>query len=132
MDMLERISEKSREKGLSQHALERMAGLPQGKLSKWKLSSAKPKLIEVQRVAGCLDVTVEYLLKGDDPNEARDEFGMKMIEAIVSELGIKEAVRRLTLARQEDSEPPIPDYGHRRAGNDPVTPPSEPRKKQPG
>lgn len=60
----ERIKKMCREKGISIRYLEEQAGLGNGVISGWKKSS--PRVDNLQSVASVLDVTVEYLIKGEE------------------------------------------------------------------
>ena len=63
--MYERVKELCKDRGLTIQTLERMAGLANGTIGKWKIKS--PKSESVKAVARVLSVTTDYLLTGEDP-----------------------------------------------------------------
>lgn len=60
--MYDRIKDLCSRKGLSIQALEKAAGLSNGSISKWAIST--PKADALYRVAEILDTTSDYLLTG--------------------------------------------------------------------
>lgn len=61
-DLVGRIEMLAKEKGLTIKALERMAGVGNGSIRRWQTQS--PRLDRLLLVAGCLDVSLDYLVSG--------------------------------------------------------------------
>lgn len=70
MDLLERIQEVCKEKGITVAELERESGIAQRTIYKWNQQS--PSAERLQKVADYLDVSVDYLLGREGVNEDRE------------------------------------------------------------
>lgn len=66
MTMFERIEELRKSRGISQGALEKELGFSNGSISKWKKSDPTPD--RLKKLADYFDVSVEYLMTGEEPN----------------------------------------------------------------
>ena len=65
MNTLERILKLIEQKGLSNNRFEKEAGLAIASIQAWKSGKAKPSLQSIQKIANYCDVSVEYLLTGE-------------------------------------------------------------------
>jgi transcriptional regulator with XRE-family HTH domain len=60
----------AREKvGCSQESLARMLGVTKGLIGQYEIGYTTPRAQKVSKLAGLLNVTVEWLLTGDEPEE---------------------------------------------------------------
>lgn len=71
MDIVERIKEKSKEKGTNFSKLERELGFGNGVIRRW--NERKPGAEQVYKVAICLNTTVEWLLTGKESGNLTPE-----------------------------------------------------------
>jgi transcriptional regulator with XRE-family HTH domain len=98
--MIDKLEILLREKGLTQAALEKLVGLSENKISKWK-QKGEPRASEALRMARTLGVPVEYLID-DAMDEPGGEPGLTADERTIVDLfrvlgiGKLEAMRRLT------------------------------------
>jgi transcriptional regulator with XRE-family HTH domain len=147
MTMLEKIELVLRKRGLSQAALERIALLPAGRISKWKDQRGEPTVRQALRIAHALDVPIPWLVDDgmDEPPpvsampSAAEQLAQRMVRAL--ELSEDEVVRALSSAiaarsslsgtpasagRPAAGSPTVIGVGHPvepRSGN-PLSPPS--------
>ena len=71
--LLERIKATCKEKGISLYKLEKEIGLSKGASYKWKNSS--PNQDTINKIANYLDVSIDYLVTGNDANQEAWELG---------------------------------------------------------
>lgn len=71
MDIVERIKEKSKEKGTNFAKLERELGFGNSVIRRW--NERKPGAEQVYKVAICLNTTVEWLLTGKESGNLTPE-----------------------------------------------------------
>lgn len=71
MSLLERIKLKCTEKGLSIRTLEELAGFSYATIGKWE--KQKPSYDKVLTVANCLQVSIEWLITGNEPGTLSPE-----------------------------------------------------------
>ena len=60
----DKVKKLADDRGISIYALEKEAGLQNGAIGKWRISS--PTLKSLQSVAGVLGITIDDLLKEED------------------------------------------------------------------
>ncbi len=119
------------DKNLSDEEAARLIGdVSYSKVRRWRLASAEPSLSEAVRLADAFEVNLKSLAYDDEDVTPESDFESKMLNFLIRQIGIEEAVRRLTLARTASAEPQIPDLGHRRGiVTDEIQPPASQRKK---
>ncbi|MEQ2541526.1 helix-turn-helix transcriptional regulator [Lachnospiraceae bacterium CLA-AA-H183] len=71
MDIVERIKEKSRQKGTNIATLEKELGIGNGVIRRW--NDRKPGAEQVYKIAVCLNTTVEWLLTGKESGNLTPE-----------------------------------------------------------
>ena len=71
MDLVERIESVRKQKGFSISKLEKESGLSNGQIGKWK--TQKPSYEKVASVANTLNVTIDWLITGKDPESLTPE-----------------------------------------------------------
>ena len=71
MTIVERIKEKSKEKGTNLAKLEKELGFGNGVIRRW--DERKPGAEQVYKVAICLNTTVEWLLTGKESENLTEE-----------------------------------------------------------
>ena len=71
MDIVERIKEKSRQKGTHIATLEKELGIGNGVIRRW--NDRKPGAEQVYKIAVCLNTTVEWLLTGKESGNLTPE-----------------------------------------------------------
>ena len=71
MDIVERIKEKSRQKGTNIATLEKELGIGNGVIRRW--NDIKPGAEQVYKIAVCLNTTVEWLLTGKESGNLTPE-----------------------------------------------------------
>lgn len=71
MDIVERIKEKSRQKGTNIATLEKELGIGNGVIRRW--NDRKPRAEQVYKIAVCLNTTVEWLLTGKESGNLTPE-----------------------------------------------------------
>ena len=71
MDIVERIKEKSRQKGTNIATLEKELGIGNGVIRRW--NDRKPGAEQVDKIAVCLNTTVEWLLTGKESGNLTPE-----------------------------------------------------------
>ena len=93
--MLEIILEESKRKGVTQTALERLAGLSANRIAKWKAGQGEPSFSEAVRIARALGVSLNRLadMPDDVPRMTDEERALWMV---VKSIGPSDALRRLT------------------------------------
>lgn len=106
MDFLEKILKLTEIRGLDQSQVESMAGLPRGRITKWKSDQGEPSAKQALRLAKALDVRLEWLVDDDEnwPPTSRQQLSVddSMISSMVEILGFAEAKRRLLLPPKGD------------------------------
>lgn len=94
--MLDKIVSLAKQKGISQAALERRAGLPQHRISKWVQGQGQPSAAAALAIARLLDVSLDYLV---DDDQDRPSTGLSRddltILRMARQLDPEEAIRRL-------------------------------------
>jgi transcriptional regulator with XRE-family HTH domain len=146
MTMLEKIDLVLRRKGLSQAALERIALLPAGRISKWKDQKGEPTVRQALRIAHALDVPIPWLVDDgmDEPPpvsampSAAEQLAQRMVRAgdltedeVILALSSAIAARSIhagtpATAGRPAGSPAVIGVGHPvdpRSGN-PLSPPS--------
>lgn len=71
MNIVERIKEKSRQKGTNIATLEKELGIGNGVIRRW--NDRKPGAEQVYKIAVCLNTTVEWLLTGKESGNLTPE-----------------------------------------------------------
>ena len=71
MDIVERIKEKSRQKGTNIATLEKELGIGNGVIRRW--NDRKPGAEQVYKIAVCLNTTAEWLLTGKESGNLTPE-----------------------------------------------------------
>ena len=71
MDIVERIKEKSRQKGTNIATREKELGIGNGVIRRW--NDRKPGAEQVYKIAVCLNTTVEWLLTGKESGNLTPE-----------------------------------------------------------
>lgn len=64
-----RLAEAREKIECSQETLARMLGVTKGLIGQYEIGYTTPRAQKLSQLAGLLNVTVEYLLTGDDPDE---------------------------------------------------------------
>jgi len=104
--MLQKILDAAKEKGISQSALERAAGLPAARIAKWKGDSGEPGWSEVVRMCEVVGLHVCDLVDEPHPSQPPMTDAERAILLIVQTIGVDNALRRLTslpVAREPQS-----------------------------
>ncbi len=71
MDLITRIKERTKEKGINIKQLEVLAGLSNGQIGKWERQ--KPSYDKVAAVANSLNVSIDWLITGKEGAELSEE-----------------------------------------------------------
>ncbi len=71
MELIERIENTCKQKGYSIMRLEKESGLSNGQIRKWR--TQKPSYDKVESVANTLNVTIDWLITGKDPENLTPE-----------------------------------------------------------
>lgn len=84
MDTIDRIYELMKLQGINAAQLSRNAGISNGLLTQWKKGLQKPSSKNLQKIADYFNVTVDYLLSGEEQKnssaeEAEDEIDINDI-----------------------------------------------------
>lgn len=77
-----RIAAARERKGLSQADLATILGITSGAVGQYETGRNLPKLARFEAISGSCDVTVEWLLTGDDPDELRKAQTVNEAEAL--------------------------------------------------
>lgn len=97
--MIIRIKQLKKQKGLSNEALSDLSGVPKGTLAKILGSETQnPQISNIIKIAKVLDTTADFLLFGKSENEAKDEFSerdKKLVQAYHSHPDVQFAVDKL-------------------------------------
>lgn len=97
--MIIRIKQLKKQKGLSNEALSDLSGVPKGTLAKILGSETQnPQISNIIKIAKVLDTTADFLLFGKPENEANDEFSerdKKLVTAYRSQPEMQSAVDKL-------------------------------------
>ncbi len=88
MNVIEKMVVLAKRKGLDQGELEQLAGLPKGRISKWKGGTGSPTVKQAVRIARELGVDVGYLL-----NDAQAEPAPELSPGERSVLNVYRALR---------------------------------------
>lgn len=96
--MIIRIKQLKKQKGLSNEALSDLSGVPKGTLAKILGSETQnPQISNIIKIAKVLDTTADFLLFGKPENEANDEFSereKRLVAAYRSQPELQDAVDR--------------------------------------
>lgn len=96
--MIIRIKQLKKQKGLSNEALSDLSGVPKGTLAKILGSETQnPQISNIIKLAKVLDTTADFLLFGKPENEANDEFSereKRLVAAYRSQPELQDAVDR--------------------------------------
>lgn len=68
------------EHGITSYKVSKDTGIAQSVLSSWKNGNSKPKPDKLKKIAEYFNVSIEYLMGGEDPNAIKFEKG-KIIQA---------------------------------------------------
>lgn len=97
--MIIRIKQLKKQKGLSNEALSDLSGVPKGTLAKILGSETQnPQISNIIKLAKVLDTTADFLLFGKPENEANDEFSereKRLVAAYRSQPELQFAVDKL-------------------------------------
>lgn len=114
MNVLEKILAAARREGMNQAAFERWAGLPQGRVSKWRGGQSEPTWAQIVGWAREFGLSLDFLADDDldspPPPEITDE--ERAVLRMVRRIGVDEAERRLLN---------VPDDGATAPSYDPKT-----------
>lgn len=99
-DISDRIRETCAQKGTSMYKLEKQLNLGNGTIGKWGKNGRQPTYDKVSAVADALDVSVDYLLTGDQKEKpASNGDGLSEIESIFAQLTPSRQAKLIELAR---------------------------------
>jgi transcriptional regulator with XRE-family HTH domain len=118
MKMLDKIERLIEERGLTQTAVEGMAGLAGNRISRWKGGMGEPTARQALRMARILGVSIEYLVNDevDDPgsaSELSDEERFVLDAMRDYGLSSAEAVRGLAIVAERKALKPTQPTGAR-------------------
>jgi len=89
MDIINRILKLSKEKGIKEQDLCRFLGLSNSGIYHWKNGKGEPSATQIIKLAECLEVSENYLLKGEDLQENNIEDELLKIPSIFREVGLE-------------------------------------------
>ena len=96
--MIIRIKQLKKQKGLSNEALSDLSGVPKGTLAKILGSETQnPQISNIIKIAKVLDTTADFLLFGKPENETKGEFSereKRLVTAYRSQPELQDAVDR--------------------------------------
>jgi len=98
MEMIQKIRRAIDARGITQDALERSIGLPQGRISKWAGGQGEPTARQAWRIARAIGVPLEYLIDDEmtEPGAALDYDTRALVDTYQAlGLDLREAIRRL-------------------------------------
>lgn len=75
MTLLDRVKMLCKEKGISQGKMEKEIGISNGASSKWKTSS--PSMEILQKLSKYFDVSVDYLMNGEEATKKESQLNIK-------------------------------------------------------
>lgn len=93
MNTLERILKLIEQKGLSNNRFEKESGLAIASIQAWKSGKAKPSLQSLQKIANYCNVSVEYLLVGEQPSSYAQK--KETAKSLISDLTPEEVKKLL-------------------------------------
>lgn len=101
------------EKGLKNSDVSRETGISNMTLSDWKRGKSTPKLDKIKKIAEFLDVSVDYLLTGQESNllieNAKTDVALSNMQARIKEYALK--LNALSKDKQELVEKMIDELG---------------------
>jgi transcriptional regulator with XRE-family HTH domain len=97
MKMIDKIVTLAEAKGWDQGEFESLAGLPHGRISKWKADQGEPNARQALRMARLLDVPVEFLVDDSMEQPTVDE----TLLLAPDERYLLQLVRDLRLSRED-------------------------------
>lgn len=99
MTVFERIENLRKSKKISQGNLEKELGFSNGSISKWKTSMPNPE--RLQKLANYFEVTVDYLISGEDDTEsALSQKNNSVCFKIIKQLCKKEGISIFALEKE--------------------------------
>ncbi len=104
--MLEKILATMKARGVRQDALERMCGLSENRISKWKNNQGEPTAKQLLRIADVLGLPMRYLADDsmDRPDLELDEVQRRILW-LAEQVGYDVAVKRLANAPETQKAP---------------------------
>lgn len=93
MELLDRVKELCRLKGISQGRMEKEIGISNGASSKWKTSS--PSLDILKKLSEYFGVSVDYLMTGEEKEGGETYYINEETRAIAQEIFEKKELRML-------------------------------------
>jgi transcriptional regulator with XRE-family HTH domain len=106
----EKLKRLMSDRNLSDEEAARLIGdVSYSKVRRWRLGSAEPSLSEALRTADAFKVKLTSLAHDDEDVTPESDFESKMVHFLIEQLGVEEAVRRLTLASVHLAPTHLPD-----------------------
>jgi transcriptional regulator with XRE-family HTH domain len=102
MEIISRILKIADAQGHNQQELERLVGLPHGRISRWKDGKGEPTGTQLARIADALRVPIRSLIDDQAEPDRLSEDDLRILE-IVRHLGYVDAMRRLLKAETQQA-----------------------------
>lgn len=93
--MYERYCELKNLKGLTDTQVAEYCGFSKSTLSDWKSGKGTPKLDKIQKIAECLDVSIDYLATGKETNYNFSDEAAHLVSKILFDKELSDALEKL-------------------------------------
>lgn len=98
MTITERIFEQIKQKGINQKEFAHQIGVNEKTFSAWKVKNTLPSADKISVISDLLNVSIEYLLTGEDPTAPQNTADRELLE-LIENLSSEEREKAKTFIR---------------------------------